>query len=133
MRLKQKIALFFTVLYTTSVMGIALSLHFCGGKLDNIKVFETKNTCNLCAQSTTAKKSNDCCKTSKVSLTVKDSHQLETTVSLPKFFAAVLFERAPAVFVAQHLVSSSFTFISNKAPPLSAKIALHLFNCIFRN
>lgn len=133
MKLKQKIAIFFTVLYTTSVMGIALSLHFCAGKLDNVKVFETSNSCSVCAKSVSTEKTDDCCKTSKVSLTVKDSHQLQAKVSLPKFFASVLFVRSPAIFVVEQAFVSSLTFISNKAPPLSAKIALHLFNCNFRN
>ncbi|MGY3052705.1 hypothetical protein ACVWYG_000901 [Pedobacter sp. UYEF25] len=133
MKLKKKIAAFFAILYVTSAMGLAFSLHFCAGKLDNVKIFESSATCKVCLEKTTAKKTNDCCKTSKISLTVKDSHQLEAKTDLPKFFAAVLFVRAPVVAILKNVITTGFTFVSNKAPPLSAIISLHLFNCIFRN
>ena len=133
MNFKKKIAIFFTALYSASMLGLALSIHFCAGELENVKFFESTNSCMLCKEVPDSKKADDCCKISNVSLKVEDSHRLGNKIDLPHFFATVLFERSPAVFVIQESFQSFTTFLNNKAPPLSAKISLHIFNCIFRN
>ena len=50
MKLKQKIALSLAVLYAVSVIGFALSLHFCGGKLANVSAFNNEVSCKFCKE-----------------------------------------------------------------------------------
>lgn len=134
MKLKQKIALSLAVFYAVSVMGLALSLHFCGGKLENVKLFSNEISCKFCADIPAEKiKDDGCCKNAQVTVKVKDSHQTEAQTQMPKLFSIQLFLHPPVLEYLSNITPAYFSKISNKAPPLSSGVALHVFNCIFRN
>ncbi|MNI60547.1 hypothetical protein D3C87_852910 [compost metagenome] len=133
MKLKQKIALSLAVFYAVSVMGLALSLHFCGGKLANVKIFSNEVSCKFCKEIPAEKKDDGCCKNTQVTVKVKDSHQAEAQIQMPKLFSIQLFIHPPVPEFISNISPDFFSKISNKAPPLSARVALHVFNCIFRN
>ncbi|WP_443937269.1 HYC_CC_PP family protein [Pedobacter sp. MW01-1-1] len=134
MKLKQKIAFSLAIFYMVSVIGFALSLHFCGGKLENVQLFSHAVSCKLCKDIPAEKiKDDGCCKNTSVTVKVKDSHQTQIQSKLPKLFSIELFFRPVFFNIVQKLRSAFLTQFSNKAPPLSARLALHLFNCIFRN
>ncbi|MBO9676519.1 MAG: hypothetical protein J7577_23965 [Sphingobacteriaceae bacterium] len=133
MKLKQKIALSLAVFYAVSVMGLALSLHFCGGKLENVKLFSNESSCKFCKDIPAAKKDDGCCKNTKVTVKVKDSHQAGAQIQLPKLFSVQLFLHPPVLAFLTNITPKFFSNIPNKAPPLSTRVALHIFNCIFRN
>jgi len=134
MKLKQKIALSLAVFYAVSVMGLALSLHFCGGKLANVKLFSNELACNLCKDIPAEKiKDDGCCKNTQVTVKVKDSHQTEAQTQMPKLFSIQLFLHPPVLEFLTNITPAFFSKISNKALPLSTRVALHVFNCIFRN
>ena len=134
MKLKQKIALSLAVFYTVSVMGLALSLHFCGEKLENVKLFSNEVSCKFCADIPAEKiKDDGCCKNTQVTVKVKDSHQTAAKVEMPKLFSIKLFIHPPVLEFISNITPAFFSKISNKAPPLSSRVTLHIFNCIFRN
>ena len=134
MKLKQKIALSLAVFYAVSVMGLALSLHFCSGKLENVKLFSNEVFCKFCADIPAEKiKDDGCCKNTQVTVKVKDSHQTAAKVEMPKLFSIQLFIHPPVLEFLSNITPAFFSKISNKAPPLSSRVALHIFNCIFRN
>ena len=134
MKLRQKIALTLAVFYAVSVMGLALSLHFCGGKLANVKLFSNKLSCELCTDIPAEKiKDDGCCKNTQVTVKVKDSHQTEAQVQMPKLFSIQLFLHPPVLEFLSNITPKFFSKVSNKAPPLSKRVALHVLNCIFRN
>lgn len=134
MKLKQKIALSLAVLYAVSVMGFALSLHFCGGKLENVKLFSDEISCKFCKEIPAEKKKDDgCCKNTQVTVKVKDSHQTAAQIQMPKLFSIQLFLHPPVLEFLSNIKPEFYSKISNKAPPLSSRVALHVFNCIFRN
>ncbi|RDC56838.1 hypothetical protein DU508_06445 [Pedobacter chinensis] len=134
MKLKQKIALSLTVLYAVSVMGLALSLHFCGGKLENVKLFSDEVSCKFCMDIPAEKiKDDGCCKNTQVTVKVKDSHQTAAKIEMPKLFSIQLFLHSPVLEFLSNITPQFFNKITNKAPPLSTRVALHVFNCIFRN
>ncbi|MCX2573774.1 HYC_CC_PP family protein [Pedobacter sandarakinus] len=134
MKFRQKIALSLAAFYAVSVMGLALSLHFCGGKLANVKLFSNEIACSLCKDIPAEKiKDDGCCKNTQVTVKVKDSHQTAAKTEMPKLFAIQLFVHPP---VSAFFGDTSLAFpsqIPNKAPPQYIKVALHVFNCIFRN
>ncbi|MFC4211745.1 hypothetical protein ACFOWA_11165 [Pedobacter lithocola] len=134
MKLKQKIALSLAVLYAVSVMGLALSLHFCSGKLENVKLFSNEVSCKFCADIPAEKiKDDGCCKNTQVSVKVKDSHQTEAQTQMPKLFSIQLFLHPPVLSFLSNVSPAFFSKFTNKAPPTSTRVALHVFNCIFRN
>jgi len=134
MKLKQKIALSLAVMYAVSVIGFALSLHFCGGKLENVKLFNGEVSCKFCKEIPADKLKNDnCCKNTQVKVQVKDSHQIEAQTQMPKLFTVQLFLHPAIVDFVANITPQFLNRISNKAPPLSTWLSLHIFNCIFRN
>lgn len=133
MRFKQKLAIGLCTFYMLSVIGVALSMHFCGGKLASISLYSNKTACKLCKAEPVEKKDDGCCKNTKVDVKVKDSHQTESSFKLPKLFSIDTFLHPRTSEIVKRLLPSVFGRISNKAPPKSTRVAIHVFNCVFRN
>lgn len=133
MKLRQKIALFLTTLYLTSVVGLAFSLHFCCGRLENVKLFSDATNCKFCKNVALEKKNNGCCQNTKVTVKVKDSHQTQASFKLPKLFSIQLFLHPPYINFSPTIFKAPINQLANKAPPKLYGVSLHIFNCIFRN
>ncbi|SFH11268.1 HYC_CC_PP family protein [Pedobacter insulae] len=132
MSLKQKLAISLCAFYVISIMGVALSLHFCGGKLADVSVINAKVACKYCKAEPLAEKQDNCCKNTKVDLKVKDSHQIESAAKLPKFFSVDMIFHETFRYVLRNFVPTIFSKIAHKAPPKTG-VALHVMNCVFRN
>jgi hypothetical protein len=132
MKMRQNIAFGLSIFYLLSVIGIALSLHFCSGDLSSLRL-ATKAKCSMCKADEKAQKEDHCCKNTAVDAKITDSHQSGSSVTLPTDFGFTLFL---APIISQYLEALLPRFLSkveNKAPPLSARQALYAFNCVFRN
>jgi hypothetical protein len=81
--LKRSGAMLLAVLYTVTVLGFALNLHFCGNKVSSIKVNAQAKGCRQVVKACNMK----CCKDKHVDVKVKDAHQAESTSFLSKVFA----------------------------------------------
>jgi hypothetical protein len=132
MKMKQKIAMGLCVFYLVSMIGLAMSMHFCAGKLSSVRFIETAK-CKACTKDSKIAKGHNCCKTTAVDLKIKDSHQAGTKVKLPGNFGLQLFLGLPLIDVFKAMLPELLRPAENKAPPLSSIISLHLFNCVFRN
>ncbi|MES2829075.1 MAG: hypothetical protein V4687_13005 [Bacteroidota bacterium] len=132
MKFKQKIALGLCAFYLITVIGLAINMHFCAGKLSSVMLTEIPK-CPACKDEKKSAKTHDCCKDKSVQVKIKDNHQAGFKVSLPKDYSVQLFLQHE--FASLLLpVQSKFLFKTfNKAPPLSSIISLHVFNCVFRN
>jgi hypothetical protein len=133
MKLKQKLAIGLCAFYVFSVIGIALSMHFCGGKLASVAINAHTVACKFCKTEPIAKKDDGCCKNTKVDFKVKDSHQKVGSYQLPKLFEAKSFLTAVIALDFNRLALKIVAKLSNKAPPKPYKVAIYLFNCVFRN
>ena len=133
MKLKQKIALGLCAFYLVSVIGVALSLHFCGGQLSGIHLAEVAH-CSGCKEAEKPVKADDsCCKNTKVDAKIKDSHQTGLKVDIPKNYSLPVFLSSFFSEMVESILPNIFSKIENKVPPLSARLALHAYNCVFRN
>ncbi|KQB98760.1 hypothetical protein [Pedobacter sp. Hv1] len=133
MKLKQKLAIGLSTFYLFSVIGVGLSMHFCGGKLASVAFYENKTACKYCKQEPVAKKDDGCCKNTKVDVKVKDSHQTESSFKLPKLFSLDTYLHPRVSEVIKYFLPNLFSRLENKAPPKSTGVAIHVFNCVFRN
>jgi hypothetical protein len=132
MKMRQKSAIALCIFYVLSVIGLAVSLHFCGDNLSSIGLANTAK-CGMCASDMKVVKKDHCCKNTFLEVKVKDSHQAIAKVSLPQNYPISLF-LAPMVSRGIFAISSrTFSRIAGKAPPFSIRQALYLFNCVFRN
>jgi len=132
MKLQQKIAMALCAFYLITVIGIAVNMHFCGGKLSAVKLIEQAR-CGACKGENKVKKAHDCCKDTSVDVKVKDSHEAGLKVKLPQNFSLELFLGPALSQSIKGTFSRLFRKAENKAPPLSAVVALHLYHCVFRN
>lgn len=131
MKLQQKMAFGLCLFYMVSVIGIAVNMHFCNGKLSSVK-FTEEAKCGVCKSNENAKK-HDCCKNTEVQSKVDDSHEAGVKVKVPESSSVALFFRPVLAEMAKRVLPKRFWSAENKAPPLSSLISLHIYNCIFRN
>lgn len=132
MKLQQKIAMALCAFYLITVVGIAVNMHFCSGKLSSVKLMEQAK-CGACKGESKLKKSHDCCKDTSVDVKVKDSHEAGFKVKLPQSYGLELFLGPAITKSINGTIGRLFRKAENKAPPLSAVVALHLYHCVFRN
>ena len=132
MKLRQKIALGLCAFYLVSVIGVALSLHFCGGELSAVHFFAKANACKGC-KAVEKTVDSKCCKNTTIDAKIKDSHQSSVKVNLPKNYGTQLFLTPFLSEIVASLLPDLFSKIENKAPPFSAGIAIYIFHCVFRN
>lgn len=78
--------LIFTLLfvYTTLACGVNVQLHYCGGKLKHISLFEPTDDDGCCGSSMEKK---DCCDDKETYLKVKDKHNSNTSLKVITFKA----------------------------------------------
>jgi hypothetical protein len=132
MKLRQKSALALCVFYVLSVIGLAISLHFCCDNLSSISLAgNAKST--ACVEGKKVAKTDHCCKTTSLEVKVKDSHQAVSKVSLPENYSISLFLGPIISQFVSAIFPRTFSLIAGKAPPLSARQALYIINCVFRN
>jgi hypothetical protein len=132
MKLRQKSAIVLCVFYVLSVIGLALSLHFCGDTVSSVELAGTAK-CTMCGKSEKPVKGDHCCKNTILEVKVKDAHQSIAKLNLPESYPITLFLQPGTSAAILAPIARTFSKIAGKAPPLSARIALHLLNCVFRN
>lgn len=131
MNFRQKIAMALCAFYLISVIGVALSLHFCGGKLSGID-FTKLAHCKGCKTEKTAQADN-CCKNTAVEAKIKDSHESGVKVNMPKDYGLRLFFTPLLSDIAERIFPRLFGKVDREVPPLSARIPLYAYHCVFRN
>ncbi|MBB6499538.1 HYC_CC_PP family protein [Pedobacter cryoconitis] len=133
MKLRQKIALGLCAFYLISVIGVALSLHFCGGQLSGVHLTEVAH-CGGCEEAAKPVKSEkSCCKNTTVDAKIKDSHQTGQKVSVPDSHTLFILVSPFFSEIFKAVLPALFSKVEDKVPPLSARLALHAYNCVFRN
>lgn len=132
MKLQQKIAMGLCAFYLVTVIGIAMNMHFCSCKLSSVK-FTEPATCGACKGDNKEQKRHDCCKDTAVDVKVKDSHEAGFKVKLPQNFSVELFLGPIFTERVNGVLKKLFKRAENKAPPISALLSLHIYNCVFRN
>ena len=133
MKLKPKFALALCAFYVLSVIGIALSMHFCGGKLASVSIANAQVSCKYCKTAPVDKKDKGCCKNTKIDVKVKDSHHAEDTVKLPKVFSLDTYLPSHIVEFLKPFFPKYLNGLENKAPPRTSGVSLQVLNCVFRN
>jgi hypothetical protein len=127
--IKRSGALLLTLLYTVTVMGFALNLHYCGTQIASVKIDSPAISCKM-AQSCGKMK---CCKDKHLQIKVKDAHQIEPVSIISKLFGFDV----PRLSFSGLFTPSRQSFASpllERGPPGMPwqNIATFIKNCIFR-
>jgi hypothetical protein len=127
--IKRSGALLLTMLYTVTVLGFALNLHYCGTQVASVRIDSPAISCKMAQDCGKMK----CCKDKQLQVKVKDAHQASPISFLSKLFGFEL----PRLSFNDFLFSpqqSVFDKFFDRGPPDSPTegIATYLKNCIFR-
>lgn len=118
------------LVYMSTTVGFALTLHFCGKKVSDVRINQTsKKPC--CTKEADGKPDN-CCKDKHVKIKVSDQQQNIKTAKAP---AASLLD----LFIVPEIVANAISFalnphgkITQRGPPTGKVVPLTIQNCTLR-
>jgi hypothetical protein len=99
------------LLYLTTVQGFAINLHYCGKRLESVKIDGPAKTCKDIAAN-----KMKCCKDKQVVVKVKDSHQAESSSVFVGLFGFEL----PKIPFGDYILSTQHALLeklTNPNPP----------------
>jgi hypothetical protein len=124
--LKKSGAILLVLLYTFTVSGFAINLHYCGKLLASVKISAPVESC------TKGMKKMKCCNDKQIQVKVKDAHQNASFNFIAKTFAFIV----PKTFFSDYLpvenipAKKLLAAASPHAPPDA--VAVFVKNCTFR-
>ena len=126
--MKKYIFILFAMFYLIVTSGMALNIHYCGGKIKSISFFHKDNEKGCCG---TKKKSKGCCKDKKSFIKLKDTYKAGDSVVLKQNN----FDSFNAIIPIQLLYKNAFVVVENytlnyHAPPVIYDNPLYLKNRI---
>lgn len=132
--MKRILSITLLLVYTTLSCGVALQLHYCGGKLASIDFFASDNE-NVCSCGSKPMKKG-CCKDKDIHIQFKAEQKISTVCAFNFENSGKDFILIP--FIVQSLFINSFTSmhkgaIAHSPPPLlSESVPTYLLNRVFR-
>jgi hypothetical protein len=125
--LKRSATIFLLVLYTITVSGFALNLHYCFNQLASVQIDAPAKGC---VNGPETRKMN-CCKDKHFVVKVKDAHQNSSSLFSAKVFVALLPKPAlPDFTIAAE--EAALAQSAYRGPPLSPPVSAYLMNCNIR-
>lgn len=127
--MKKSGALLLTFLYTVTVLGFALNLHYCGTELASIKIDSPAASCKMMQECGKMK----CCKDKQLQIKVKDAHQVEPYSIISKLFGVDIARASfNGVFTPSRPACTDASL--DRGPPDRPLPSILTFirNCIFR-
>lgn len=131
--MKKVLTLILAILYMSSSTGATFHMHYCVGKLVEVKLWHKDvNKCSKCGNKENKKCGKNCCKDEHK--TVKLEKDQKTGENAPRFmqFAALAMPVSYVELPQVYTVSLLEEFPVSKAPPRSSKVHTHILNCTFR-
>jgi hypothetical protein len=124
--MKKFTIILFAFFYLTVTSGIAVNIHYCGGKIKTVSLFAKGDTEKGCCGS--KKKSKGCCKDKKSFHKVKDNHKSSNCVVL-KHIGFNLYQAPAPMHINYSYVKDVEQFVLNyHAPPVIYDNPLYLKN-----
>lgn len=128
--LKRIAILSILLMYLSTTVGFAMSLHFCGTEISSIQLnHESKKPC--CGNETTSK-ANECCKDKQIHIKLSDQHQTKQSAKIPaEFNFDLLFYPS---WISNFFVdtSSAISGLNYRRPPTISDLPFTIQNCTFR-
>lgn len=123
--LKKSGAILLVLLYTLTVSGFAINLHYCGKLLASVKISAPVESCNK------SMKKMKCCNDKQIHVKVKDAHQNASFNFIAKTFAFDIPKNILAAYspVVSTPVKTLLVAASPHAPP--DDVAVFIKNCTF--
>lgn len=127
--MKRSGALLLTLLYTVTVLGFALNLHYCGTQIASVKIDSPAVSCKMAQECGKMK----CCKDKQLRIKVKDAHQAAPVSIISKLMGFDVPRLSfDGLFTPSH--QSAIDLSIDRAPPDKPwlNVATFIKNCILR-
>ena len=118
------------LVYLSTTAGFALSLHFCGTKISNIRINQSSQ--KPCCSKETETKPDNCCKDKQIKIKISDQQQTIQSAKIPVVSNLDLFIIPEGILSSTSNTFISISRLSYRGPPVASDIPLTIQNCIFR-
>ena len=124
--LKKSGAILLVLLYTLTVSGFAINLHYCGKLLASVKISAPVESCSK------SMKKMKCCNDKQIQVKVKDAHQNASFNFIAKTFAVDIPKTYLTSFLpVENAPAKKLLYVAAPHAPPDA-VAVFVKNCTFR-
>lgn len=126
--MKRTLAIFLLLIFLFASMGMAFTLHYCGGKLSSINFFSLDNHPCKCGKKAMKK---DCCKDKTTFLKMKDD-LVKSNITAFKISISKLIITLPKSFEFVPAAQTQLVILTlYHPPPIKPKAPIYLLDRVF--
>ena len=115
------------IVYLAVSSGIAVTVHYCMGKIASVDMNHTSDKCGKCGM-----KTNDgCCKDEFKIVKLEDSHKLISN-DIKIYSPIAVIDNSKGLFDTRIFPSQVRSDYNNHSPPGSSGSSLNILHCVFR-
>ena len=115
------------VIYLTVSSGVAMTVHYCMGKVSSVDLMHTSDKCSKCGMKT----NGGCCKDEFKIVKLNDSHKLISN-DINIFSPVAIVDNSKSIFDENIFLSRNKSDYKNHSPPGSSGPSLNILYCVFR-
>ena len=115
------------IIYLTVSSGVAMTIHYCMGKVASIDLMHASDKCGKCGMKTTG----GCCTDEFKIIKLNDSHKLISN-DIKIYCPVAVFDNTKTGFDINLPSEETIHSYNNHSPPGSSGISLNILHCVFR-
>lgn len=115
------------IIYLTVSSGVAMTIHYCMGKVASVDLMHPGDKCGKCGMKTTG----GCCKDEFKLVKLNDSHKLISN-DIKIYSPVAVIDNSNSIFDTHIFSSEISSDYYNHSPPGSSGIPLNILYCVFR-
>lgn len=115
------------IIYLTVSSGVAMTIHYCMGKIASVDLMHPADKCGKCGMKTTG----GCCKDEFKIVKLSDSHKLISN-DLNIYSPVAVIDNSKSIFDSNIFSSRTQPGNRNHSPPRAPGISLNILYCVFR-
>jgi hypothetical protein len=115
------------IIYLTVSSGVAMTIHYCMGKVASVDLMHPADKCGKCGMKTTG----GCCKDEFKIVKLNDSHKLISN-DINIFSPVAVIDNSKSIFDINVFSSRIKSNNKNHSPPESHGTSLNILYCVFR-
>ncbi len=125
--MKRILVTILAIIYLGVSSGVAMTIHYCFGKLSSVDIFHHTGKCSKCGMKTNV----GCCTQEFKIVKLTDSHKLisnDLEISAP----VAIIDNSKSIFNSNIFSSKITSDFNNHSPPGSQGISLNILYSVFR-
>ncbi|HUS02120.1 MAG TPA: hypothetical protein VMY77_10360 [Chitinophagaceae bacterium] len=115
------------IIYLTVSSGVAMTIHYCMGKVASVDLMHPAGKCGKCGMKTTG----GCCKDEFKIVKLNDSHKLISN-DINIYAPVAIIDNSKSIFDINVFSSRIKSDHKNHSPPGSPGTSLNILYCVFR-